>query len=290
MEKFDNTGLGLVKACIERVQKQTSYFGMVLRILVNFSKEDLINFLNGNNDKLVASYTPQRSTLFTGAFACGGIETFDRVELIKKTTEKVYNKNLYFIKALERLVNSSEENLINLLSCKATPDKPKDKILRLLTADENLVISARDGQRYLAKAKNTFQSGIDLDFEKFGLNKTSHETPETTVDIYEVIRRAVYIEMFSEILGGRLTDELDDNCLTQDQIEGFCIEYHPSLSSSNTLFLFKENRQFFVAKVNVFSKKFGLFVRLNKLKSDLSGDHLYDRVVVPRLKSDILVP
>jgi hypothetical protein len=46
MKTVDNTGLGLIKATIERVQNKESLFNSVLKKLVNSSEEELSNFLN----------------------------------------------------------------------------------------------------------------------------------------------------------------------------------------------------------------------------------------------------
>jgi len=54
MEKLDNTGLGLIKATIERVQNSNSLFASGLKKLVNSSEEELSSFLNVKVEKQVS--------------------------------------------------------------------------------------------------------------------------------------------------------------------------------------------------------------------------------------------
>jgi hypothetical protein len=226
METLDNTGLGLIRATIERVQNKESLFSGGLKKLVNSSEEELGNFLNRPKNQ-------------------------------------------------KKLVNSSEKELDNFLT------KPKNQILCLLTTKNKLVIKATNSKRFLAEAEGAFKSGIDPNFEKWKLNQASYATPDTPTDVYELIADATFAQIF-----GLLSNDLDKLCLTQSQIEEFCLSYPNQLRiDDSTFFLFKENRHFFVARVSVYLD--GLNVCVRRLENDCvwnGADHHHPHhVVVPVL-------
>lgn len=128
--------------------------------------------------------------------------------------------------------------------------------LHLLTTGDKPIIKATTGQRFLAEAKDTFKGGIDPDFKKYRLNKTSYPTDEALPDVYEL----EYGSKFSPVPMS-LHYDLSKFCFTQNQIEAFCLNNPTWLSyNGTTFFIFKENRQFFVATVLVFLA--GLHVNL----------------------------
>ena len=156
----------------------------------------------------------------------------------------------------------------------------QNKILRLLTVDGPLIIKATTGKRYLAKAKRTFQVCIGSNFKNWNLDKTSYKIPDTAVDVHEVIKDATLAQIF-----GSLSDDLNKLCLTQDQIEEFCLKNHPWLRNDcATFFIFEENEHYFVAGVGRLSVY--LSVDVGRLEDDdvLIGESRH-RIVVPQLSS-----
>lgn len=157
---------------------------------------------------------------------------------------------------------------------------PKSDILRLLSAGETITIAPCDGTQFLAQANGTFPSGIDSDFKNLELDKTGNVTGETAVAVHEMVQYATFAETF-----GSLGSDLNKLCLTQHQIKTFCENHSKWLLIDDyyaTFFLFKENEQFFVARVNV--KSDGLYVRVSRFGYDgvwsVGSQH---RLVSPQL-------
>ena len=152
-------------------------------------------------------------------------------------------------------------------------------ILRLLSGSAVIIIASCDGTKTLAQAKKTFPSGIDFDFKNWKLDKQGLATEETSVQVYELAKDASFAQMF-----GSQGADLDKLCLTQHQIKTFCEEYPNWLRTDGhgTFFLFKEDEQFFVARVNVDSD--GLYVFVNQFGDGYAWGADYAlRVVVPQL-------
>ena len=63
-----------------------------------------------------------------------------------------------------------------LLSGFNPPKTENNPILRLLSADETIIISACDGTQTLAQAKETFPAYLDSDFKNWGLDKNGKPT------------------------------------------------------------------------------------------------------------------
>jgi hypothetical protein len=157
-------------------------------------------------------------------------------------------------------------------------EKSTSYVLKLLSLGETSSIEACDGQRTIAGAKDVFESGIDDDFKRLGLDKAGEATPETAVQVYELIGNATFVKMFTS-----LTNDLDKLCLTQDQIIRFCVKYPGQLSQiSATFFLFKMNGGYFVASVHVGSGGLGVGVR--RFEYDVVWNaECRHRLVVPQL-------
>lgn len=129
---------------------------------------------------------------------------------------------------------------------------------------------APTGKDYIAEAKDVFKSYIDSDFKHLNLDKESEARPETKLAVYELVKDAKFKDIF--------TGDLDKICLTQSQIIEFCKNHKELLSDSWTLFLFKENDKFFVARV-LFDDD-GLGVNVNEFANDHVWSAGYRRRVV----------
>jgi hypothetical protein len=154
-----------------------------------------------------------------------------------------------------------------------------DAILALLSIPETLVLEALDGKATIANAKSTFKSYVDSDFKNWGLNNKGNATKETPVQVYEMTKDATFSQMFNS-----LSSDLDSLCLTQNQIIRFCEKYPSHLRQDGyaTFFLFKENREYFVARVRVLSD--GLHVLVLRFGYALVWlGELAHRLVVPQL-------
>jgi len=152
--------------------------------------------------------------------------------------------------------------------------------LRLLTIDNKPVIKATDGKRYLANAKETFKYiSATYQSKKLDLQGFIPPTPDISTNVYELVDDATYAQIF-----GSLSNDLDKLCLTQDQIEEFCLTHPDQLRAEPypTLFLFKANADFFVAIVVVHS--YGLVIIIDKFGiNERKNSDYRQRVVVPQL-------
>jgi len=148
-------------------------------------------------------------------------------------------------------------------------------VTRPLQLDETLVIEEiTNSEATIATASNTFRSGISHYFLELGLDKKSVDTKEMVVKPLELIKDARLAEIFN-------SNNLDEVCFTQAQIIRFCEKYPRQLRQNGcaNLFLFKENKKYFVASVNVYFD--GLYVHVFRLGSVLGlvwGDSRLHRV------------
>ena len=195
-------------------------------------------------------------------------------ELVRRTREGNYDPtglNLTMQKVIEGTA---------IRDGQATPVvKPNPgSILRPLQS--NLIIPATDGQRFLSEAKKTFLGWIDPDLTKYGCNVRGEARPETPVDVHELIENAT----FQRIFAGQAVD-LDQLCLTQDQIEKFVLTYREHLHPQGyaTFFLFEVEGKFFVAHVYWYvARKLMLGVDHFSYDRVWDADYRY-RVVLPQL-------
>jgi len=154
-----------------------------------------------------------------------------------------------------------------------------EPILKLISSDVSLAIGACDGKEVIAKARKTFPAGIDSDFRNWKADEPGRQTPDTPVDVYEMVRDATFSQMF-----GSLCADVSRLCFTQNQIVGFVEKYPEWLQADGygTFFLFKSHDHIFVASVHVLSV--GLSVNVRRFGSArvwFAGRR--HRVVVPQL-------
>lgn len=152
----------------------------------------------------------------------------------------------------------------------------ENSILRLITT---LTLDATDGKQTIADSNGVFSS-IDSDFKNWSANKTGISTKESLVDVYEMAKDARFTQMF-----GSLNSDLDKLCLTQHQILNFIQKHRNWLRTEGygTLFLFKADDQFFVARVG-FNGDGSLRVVVRRFEDDSMWNAVYrHRVVVPQL-------
>lgn len=154
-------------------------------------------------------------------------------------------------------------------------------ILSLVETPE-LILPALNGQRTIAQAGDVFyfKKCLDPNFKNWDLNHPSKKTEETKVQIFKIKQNALLSEMFKS-----LTDDLDQLCLTQDQIISFCEKYPNHLRQDGyiILFLFKEKDEYFVADVLVCCDDLMVYVYRFVFDGVWDADY-HRRLVVPQLK------
>ena len=180
------------------------------------------------------------------------------------------------------LANSGDvlKQYLSLLPTLLQSKSDKPAILRLISGGQSLVIGPTNGTRTLVDASDVFPGGIDSDFRNWDASGPSGPTPETPVEVFELVKDATFEQMFSSV-----ADELDRLCFTEDQIIEF-VQTHPSwlrTGGYGTFFPYKRNRKFFVAYVG-FHARVELDVSVYKLGYDYVWDAGYrHRVVRPQL-------
>jgi len=156
-----------------------------------------------------------------------------------------------------------------------------DDILHRLFADEEIALDPTEGAETIVKAGDTFTGYLDPDYENWGTNQSSVPTAVTPVEVRELVKDATFAQMF-----GSLNRPLDELCLTQGQIIGFCRKHRAKLRSDGyaTFFLFKVGVEYFVALVHVGGDG-QLSARVGRLSRDLVwyGVNRH-RVVLPQQK------
>lgn len=176
-------------------------------------------------------------------------------------------------------LNITMQKVIEGELMRALPAQTRPNILRLISGDQQIVIRATSGKRAIARATGIFTWGIDSDFKKWKLDVSGEEKPETPVEVHEMLVDRDFKTIFAGL--GR---ELDDLCLTQEQIIAFVEDHKKWLRKEGfaTFFLFKVNTEFFVAGVLLNSdERPSVYARQFSYDLVWDGDGLR-RLVVPQ--------
>lgn len=131
----------------------------------------------------------------------------------------------------------------------------------------------------IAQSKGVFLY-IDSDFKNWNLDTISPETKEINAAVLEMDKDANLKDMF-----GSISKNTDAMCMTQAQILRFIQDHKDQLKTDgySTFFLFKENDEFFVARV-YFDDDGRLGVGVFRLSLDyVWGAEYRRRIVVPQL-------
>jgi len=147
--------------------------------------------------------------------------------------------------------------------------------LRMLS-DMPITISHTTGDRTIAKSDRIFRRHIDHSFEKIGQSHLAVQKTNTSLCVYDLVKDGSFKDFF-----GSLPSNLDQLCLTQDQLIQFCEEYSESYVDGHTVFfLLKESSYFQVASVSGTSSDSMICLHYFKLQSIWEvADKL--RLVVP---------
>ena len=140
---------------------------------------------------------------------------------------------------------------------------------------QNLQLKAC-GKDTIARADDVF-SYIDSDFENWNMDNKQPKTQETEMAVLEIDRDGTFKEIFGK-------PNLD-KCLTQTQIIEFCKSHKDQLRDDGyaNLFIFKEQSEFFVARVRL-SSGGALEVSVYRFSRDcVWGAEYRHRIVVPQL-------
>lgn len=136
---------------------------------------------------------------------------------------------------------------------------------------ESVTIPA-SGTELIKNAKDMFKY-IDRDFVGYGASQIQNETPESKLDIYEMVEDATLTQIFNT----------ETDVMTQGQILEFVKNHKDKLRTDGyaTFFLFKSNKNFFVADVG-FGGDGTLGVDVDRLEGGLVyGASYRHRVVIP---------
>jgi hypothetical protein len=204
----------------------------------------------------------------------------DLATIINKAVATVVKKNNTSSEEIQAIIEKPGQiyQLVEDLLKKKELVK-EEAILNLISAGEKLMIEKTSEKKTIADSKSTFKSFIDSNFKNWELNNKGEGKPETEVLLYEMARDATFSRMFNF-----LNSDLDKLVLTQEQIVRFCEKYPTKLRQNGygTFFLIKENNEYFVVYVYVFSD--GLRVSVYRFVFDGVWDASFrHRVVVPQL-------
>ncbi len=151
--------------------------------------------------------------------------------------------------------------------------------LHPISSGQTLTIAPCDGSETLAKATDLFTGWLDANFVNYGTDVSGVATPETPVEVFELIKNARFDQFFPSV-----SADLDKLYLTQHQTKRFVLDHqiwlHPQGRAN--FFLFKVGNEFFVA--NVRRSVVGLGVDVRRFSFDRvwrAGDR--HRVVVSQL-------
>ncbi|MFA5888673.1 MAG: hypothetical protein WCW47_01200 [Candidatus Paceibacterota bacterium] len=205
----------------------------------------------------------------------------DRFEEDGLTPEQV---NLIGSGGRLRMIKAYLDGDADIMPKVVKPTKKSAFYLRLVSGGETLTISACKGKRTIAKAKTVFRGYIDPDFVNYGLDVEGVATPNTDVEVHELVRNGKFVDIYANV-----GVPLDNLVMTQGQVISFC-ETHQDwlrMDGYGTFFLVKKDNEFFVASVRVCP--FGLHVRAHRL----SLDHVWDgedrhRFVFPQLTAPVV--
>ncbi len=155
--------------------------------------------------------------------------------------------NLSF-KDAEFAINSPAEAIkIWLSAIRARHHLPKqasmsevNTVLRLISDDGTIVLKPVDGKRLIYTASDVFQAGIDKDYVKWCIRKPGVPTPETAVQVHEMLSDATLITMF-----GVLPGSWEEKFLSQNQLIDFCETKSVWLcpGGNSTFFLIKKDEK-----------------------------------------------
>ncbi len=157
--------------------------------------------------------------------------------------------------------------------------KQRVKILELISEGREIMIEALNGKAYISHTKKTFVLPVDEDFKNLGLNKRGPATPETLLEVREIVADGSFFEVFSS-----LDPNLDRSVMTQAQIIRFCKKHPDWLRNRglSTLFLTKHEEEYYV--VNVCRCEDYLFVYVHSLiMNNICRSKYRYRVISPKL-------
>ena len=174
--------------------------------------------------------------------------------------------------------NEALEEIARIIVDGSRKREMQTPFLKLISANETLILDECDGTETLAMAKNTFK-WIDPDLKNWDTDKKGPATGKTPIQVFEITKDATSAEMFDS-----LSSDKKKLCLTQHQIKNFVRKHRNWLRTDGyaTSFLFEENNDFFVARVFVFPG--GLFVYVLRFEYSPVWNAVFrPRFVVPQL-------
>jgi len=160
--------------------------------------------------------------------------TSDQERQIRRIAEDAVNKGLKALtfngKTAQQVIARGGE------LADAVIDKMRDLAivcLKCISLGKRVVIPATDGTETLASADDVFNS-IDPNFKNWGLDVAGEPTPQTPVEVYEMVEDGNYRHIF-----GGVNVNLNRLCLEQSQIKKF-------VSTEADNYLLKEGWTYFL--------------------------------------------
>jgi len=89
--------------------------------------------------------------------------------------------------------------------------------LCLISSGQDLILKALDGRRLICESEEIFGSFISKNYISWGINKPGLATPETPVQVHEIIGDGTFLDIFQALPG-----TWDQKWLSQDQVIEFC--------------------------------------------------------------------
>jgi hypothetical protein len=129
--------------------------------------------------------------------------------------------------------------------------KKKKLILEEVFLKQKLGLPATDGSVNL-KNSGLFGKCLDPDYINWDLNKKQKATKAQGIKAYRLMADVRFKKMFAFF-----NKNIDELCLTQNQIVDYCEKYKNHLKSCRSVFVpFKENREYFIANVYLVDEKY----------------------------------
>lgn len=203
--------------------------------------------------------------------------------------KKIKNGESLFNKALQKLVDFTEEELDDFLKKKIVSGATGN-ILRLISGDSNIILDPLDGSRLIYNAEETFKQFIDPDFIKWGINKSGIPTSKTPIQVHEMMSKGTAMDIFCSLPG-----DWNQKWVSQNQVIEFC-EVFPDWLRKNgngTFFLIKKDEdrpinknkpEENLAMAGVYVYSGGLRIGADQLRNSnvWYGEYNY-RVISPKL-------
>ncbi len=157
------------------------------------------------------------------------------LELLKIIIERI-QADPRFSGVLNKLIAATDDELEAFINGSAIT-RVTDETLRFISSDHSLKLRSLNGSRLIYNAGDVFES-IDPDFIKCGINNPGVVTPESSIQVHEVVKDSQPREIFAALSGN-----WHQKWLSQNQLIEFCVNFQQWLIKEGccTFFLIKKD-------------------------------------------------